>query len=132
MDIETVKQYCASKIGATSDYPFDAETLVFRVMGKIFALMSGPSRVNLKCDPAMADILRQTYPAVTPGYHMNKRHWNIELDGSVPDDEVLGYTIREQGRKLASRSSSSCRGFRPNRGNLFASVDCCCPPCRSA
>lgn len=93
MDIETIKNYCAGKKGVTSDYPFDSETLVYRVMGKIFVLIpveASPPSMNLKCDPTRAEILRQTYPAVTPGYHMNKRHWNtVVLDGSVPDDEVF-------------------------------------------
>jgi predicted DNA-binding protein (MmcQ/YjbR family) len=96
MDLEEVKRYCASKKGATWDFPFDAETLVYRVMGKIFALVpsanapSTPARFNLKCDPVRAELLRQTYSAVIPGYHMNHRHWNsIILDGSIPDDDIM-------------------------------------------
>jgi len=91
MDAETLKSYCMSKKGVTTDFPFDAMTQVFRVAGKIFALVpndASPS-VNLKCDPTFAEVLRQTYAAVTPGYHMNKRLWNtIVLDGSIPDDEL--------------------------------------------
>ncbi|MCA0452840.1 MAG: MmcQ/YjbR family DNA-binding protein [Chloroflexi bacterium] len=93
MDVETLKDYALSKPSTTSDFPFDEETLVIRVMGKIFALMSlndSPSRVNLKCDPVWAEVLRQSYAAITAGYHMNKRHWNtILFDDTVPDDEIL-------------------------------------------
>lgn len=92
MDREALTAYCAAKRGVTSDLPFGDDTLVFRVGGKIFALIAlnaAPLRVNLKCEPALAEILRQTYSAVIPGYHMNKRHWNtVVLDGSLPDTEV--------------------------------------------
>lgn len=96
MDWEDVRQYCLTKKGAIEDYPFDAHTLVIKVGGKLFALLgSAPQAgsagsVNLKCDPEWALMLRDTYPAVTAGYHMNKRHWNtVILDGSIPDDEVI-------------------------------------------
>lgn len=89
--------YCLSKPHATADYPFGDDTVVFRLGGKIFALMGvdveaeeHEPRVNLKCDPTLAIILRQTYPrSVLPGYHMNKTHWNtVVSDGSIPDDEI--------------------------------------------
>lgn len=74
---------------AVEGYPFGDEAAVFTVCGKMFALvsLSGPEgSVNLKCDPELAEALRGQFPAVTPGYHMNKRHWNtVALDGSVPD-----------------------------------------------
>lgn len=91
MDIEDLKAYGLSKKGTSFDFPFGEDTLVLRVMGKIFALAGVKgSSMNLKCDPDWAEVLRQTYPAVTPGYHMNKRHWNtIRLDGSITDDEIL-------------------------------------------
>ncbi len=91
MDVKTLKDYCLRKKGTTTDFPFDPDVPVFRVMGKIFALFPGDSpQVNLKCDPTFAEVLRQTYPAVVPGYHMNKRLWNtILLDGSIPDDEIF-------------------------------------------
>ncbi len=94
MDIETIKDYCAAKKAVTSDFPFGEDTLVYRVMGKIFALLPirGSLSINLKCDPAFAEILRQTHPAVTPGYHMNKKHWNtVLIDGSISDDEILDF-----------------------------------------
>ncbi len=93
MDIETLKTHALAKLATSFDFPFDSETMVIRVKGKIFVLVpinASPSRANFKCDPDLAEILRQTYKAVTPGYHMNKRHWNtVIFDGSIPDDEIL-------------------------------------------
>lgn len=83
---------CAAKPGAAETYPFDATTAVYKVGGKMFALVpSGgdPPSVSLKCDPEWAEILRNAYPAVRPGYHLNKKHWNtVVLDGSIPDEEL--------------------------------------------
>ena len=88
-----MRSYLLAKAGAMEDFPFDDKTLVLKVGGKMFALLGlneEPLRVNLKCDPLKAEVLRQRYPAVLPGYHMNKRHWNtVVLDGSVPEEEVL-------------------------------------------
>ncbi len=84
---------CAAKPGSAEDYPFGDEVAVFKVAGRIFALVPlspEPASVSLKCDPGLAAGLRDRYAAITPGYHLNKRHWNtVLLDGSVPDDEVL-------------------------------------------
>jgi predicted DNA-binding protein (MmcQ/YjbR family) len=94
MDIEALREYCISKKGATESFPFGEETLVFKVTGKIFALVNldGDLSINLKCDPVLAIDLRERYSAVTPGYHMNKKHWNtVLLDGSVPDKEVFSW-----------------------------------------
>lgn len=96
MTKNTLREYCLSRKAAAEDTPFGEDTLVFRVMGKIFGLMGidtpddQPARINLKCDPNLAIILRQIYPTVLPGYHMNKTHWNtIVCDGTIPDDEIL-------------------------------------------
>ena len=87
MDIETLHQYCLSKKGAEESFPFGEETLVFKVMGKLFLLTgmaSQPLQFNVKCDPEKAIELREKYSCVLPGYHMNKQHWNtIICDGSV-------------------------------------------------
>ncbi len=87
MDIEILRLYCIGKPAVTEGFPFDETTLVFKVMGKMFALLSLdaiPSQINLKCDPEKALELRAEYPAILPGYHMNKAHWNsIVLDGSL-------------------------------------------------
>ncbi len=79
MDIESLKNYAFAKKGVTHDFPFGDDVVVLRVLGKIFALipLDVSPRVNLKCDPAWAEILRQTYPAVLLGYHMNKSGWSI-------------------------------------------------------
>ena len=87
MNIEQIREHCLKKKGVTEDFPFDEETLVFKVAGKIFllaSLESIPLQINLKCDPEKAFELREEYEAVQPGYHMNKKHWNtIIIDGSV-------------------------------------------------
>jgi len=85
---------CSAKPGSADDYPFGDEVAVFKVAGKMFALVTlGPSprSVSLKCDPDLAAGLRRhQYPAITAGYHLHKRHWNtVTLDGSVPEDELL-------------------------------------------
>ena len=93
MNIETIRKYCLKKPVVTEDFPFDENTLVFRVMGKIFLLAAIdeiPLRINLKCDPEKAVELREEYDSVLPGYHMNKTHWNtILIDGSVSSQEIL-------------------------------------------
>ena len=88
MNIEELREYCISKKGVTEGFPFDEFTLVFKVSGKMFALtdLVDAFSVNLKCDPEKAIELREQYPSVIPGYHMNKQHWNtILIDGSVND-----------------------------------------------
>ncbi len=93
MELDKVMEHLSGKAGAEQGFPFGPEVLVFKVGGKIFALVAldeTPLRVNLKCDPHQAEVLRGLYPAVTPGYHMNKKHWNtVILDGTVPEDEVF-------------------------------------------
>jgi predicted DNA-binding protein (MmcQ/YjbR family) len=87
---ENVREFCLSRKGVTESFPFDDDTLVFKVMGKIFALVSLEARsINLKCDPEKAIALREEYTAVSPGYHMNKKYWNtIQLNGAVPEKLV--------------------------------------------
>lgn len=93
MNFEILRDYLLNKPGAVEDFPFDNVTLVIKVGGKMFALLGideNPLRLNLKCDPVKAEFLRDRYPAVLPGYHMNKRHWNtVVLDGSIADTEIL-------------------------------------------
>lgn len=87
MNIEQIREYCLKKRGVIEEFPFDEETLVFKVVGKIFllaSLESIPLQINLKCDPEKAIEIREEYEAVQPGYHMNKKHWNtIIIDGSI-------------------------------------------------
>ncbi|HEX9355883.1 MAG TPA: MmcQ/YjbR family DNA-binding protein [Streptosporangiaceae bacterium] len=90
---DRVMMACGAKPGSVEDYPFGDEVAVFKVAGRMFALVSlgpAPGSVSLKCDPGLAEGLRGRYAAITPGYHLNKRHWNtVALDRSVPDKEVL-------------------------------------------
>jgi predicted DNA-binding protein (MmcQ/YjbR family) len=112
MNLETLRTLLLSNAGATEDLPFGPDTLALKVGGKMFALVglnSQPLRVSLKCDPIDAQYLRDTYPAVQPGYHLNKRHWNtVTLDGSVPEDEFLmmverSYQLVVKGLSRAER-----------------------------
>jgi len=95
MNIETLREYCMARPGATESFPFDEVTLVFKVGNKIFALAdmeSRPTTLALKCDPERAVQLRETYTTVVPGYHLNKKHWNtITIDGSIRSSEVQGW-----------------------------------------
>jgi predicted DNA-binding protein (MmcQ/YjbR family) len=91
MNLETYYEYCLSKKGVTEHFPFDEDTLVFKVGGKMFALSSlsqwenNEQSVNLKCDPDRAQELRAEYEEIKPGFHMSKVHWNtIALNGNLP------------------------------------------------
>ncbi len=92
MDLKTLNKYLLSKKLTSTSYPFDDTTLVFTVINKIFALIAedeDPLRINLKCDPEDAQILRGMHKSIIPGYHMNKEHWNtVILDGSLPNDLI--------------------------------------------
>jgi len=93
MELDHLKQYCAQKPGTQESYPFGPDTLVFKVGGKMYALTGideKPLRVNLKCDPEQAQVLRAMHKNIIPGYHMNKEHWNtIILDGLLPDELIF-------------------------------------------
>jgi predicted DNA-binding protein (MmcQ/YjbR family) len=90
---DSLRSWCLARPGAVEEFPFSPGVSVFKVGGKIFAisaLESGPLQVSLKCDPDLARQLRATYPAVKPGYHLNKRHWNtVTIDGSLADQVVF-------------------------------------------
>jgi len=88
MDIEAYRAYCLQKKGVTEEFPFGETTLVYKVMGKMFALTDLPdyTSINLKVEPEHSVELRERYPAVHPGYHMNKKHWiTVLMDGTIPD-----------------------------------------------
>lgn len=92
MNIEEFREYCMLKPGVTEGFPFDETTLVFKVMGKMFALtnLDGDWGLNLKCDPIRAIELREMYPAIQPGYHMSKTLWNtVKMDGSLNQQLIL-------------------------------------------
>jgi predicted DNA-binding protein (MmcQ/YjbR family) len=92
MELQQVIRLCRAQPEATEGYPFRPGVLVFKVHGKIFAIVmerDEPLRLSLKCEPLLAEALRAEYPAVTGGYHLNKRHWNtVRLDGSVDEERV--------------------------------------------
>ena len=95
MNIESFREYCLSKKGVTEGFPFDRQTLVFKIVGKMFALTDIDSfaGISLKCNPELAIDLRERYPAVSPGYHMSKTHWNtVAIDGSIPDKLLFEWT----------------------------------------
>ncbi|MFA5328920.1 MAG: MmcQ/YjbR family DNA-binding protein [Prolixibacteraceae bacterium] len=92
MNIEEFRDYCMTKPGVTEEFPFGETTLVFKVMGKMFALtnLEGDWSLSLKCDPERAIELREKFPAIQPGYHMSKMHWNtVKMDGSLNRNLVL-------------------------------------------
>ncbi|MFO7170834.1 MAG: MmcQ/YjbR family DNA-binding protein [Chloroflexota bacterium] len=98
MTLDELRALLMGRPGASEDFPFGPEPLVAKVGGRMFALVSfrrPPLQISLKCDPYHAQLLRDTYPAVRPGYHLNKRHWiTVTLDGSLPE-ELLRSLIDE-------------------------------------
>jgi predicted DNA-binding protein (MmcQ/YjbR family) len=92
MTPDALHSLCLGLTGAAETFPFDAETSVFKVGGKIFAISAldaSPLSVSLKCEPELAERLREAHEEVTPGWHLNKRHWNtVRLDGALPDQLV--------------------------------------------
>jgi predicted DNA-binding protein (MmcQ/YjbR family) len=112
MDALQARDYLLSKPEAWEDYPFGPGAAVFKIRQKMFGLLiqdAAGARLNLKCDPLQAQMLRDIFEAVTPGYHMNKRHWNtVLLDGSLPDGEVQrlidhSYGLVVRGLKVVER-----------------------------
>ncbi len=91
MDIEKVREYCINKKAVTEGFPFNETALVFKVMGKMFALLNldKPYSINLKCEPEKAIELREEFEFVIPGYHMNKKHWNtVQLESVVKTKQL--------------------------------------------
>ncbi|MGA9284231.1 MAG: MmcQ/YjbR family DNA-binding protein [Solirubrobacteraceae bacterium] len=92
MNTAELRDHCLSFTGSEETFPFGLQTSVFKVAGKMFALSqlgAASLRVSVKCEPALAEALRETHAAVIPGYHLNKKHWNtVILDGSLPDESV--------------------------------------------
>jgi predicted DNA-binding protein (MmcQ/YjbR family) len=97
MNIEEYREFCLAFEGAEEDFPFDDKTLAFKVMGKIFALTDVETfeGINLKCDPVKAAMLRDLYPEVKSGYHMNKKHWNTVNPQGRLDDEIIKEWIKD-------------------------------------
>ena len=112
MNFSAMRSYILKMPGSVEEFPFDTVTLVVKVGGKMFALIAkndDPLRMNLKCDPEKAEVLRELYPAILPGYHMNKRHWNtIVLDGSISEEIIQSmiddsYALVVQGLPRSKR-----------------------------
>lgn len=105
MNIEFFRDYCLAKPGVTEGFPFDSKTLVFKVMGKMFALTHVDDfvSVNLKCDPEYAVELRETFQGVKPGYHMSKIHWNT-VDVASDVSEKLLLELVDQSYDLVVKS----------------------------
>ncbi len=92
MDIESLRNYCLAKKGVTEKFPFDEETLTFQVMEKIFLFVdiNLPESIIVKCEPELALELREKHEEITPGYHMNKKHWNsVSLKGRLKKGQLL-------------------------------------------
>ena len=107
-------EWCRARPGVTEELPFGPDTRVFKVGGKMFAALpaaADPDRVSLKCEPHFAEHLRAQHPAIAPGYHLNKRHWNtVRLDGSLPAElveDLLGhsYTLVVDGLPRPQREA---------------------------
>ncbi len=116
MNIEDFRAYCIAKKGVTEEFPFDADTLVFKVMGKMFALAPLerlPSQANLKCDPERAVALREAYDGlISPGYHMSKVHWNTLFIGQLPPQlirELIDHSYDLVVSKLTKRVQEALR-----------------------
>lgn len=119
MDERSMRAYLLGKPGATVGEPFGPGVEVFKVMGKMFAILpvgEAPPSVSLKCDPVHARLLREQYPAVQPGYHLNKKHWNtVTLDGTIPEDELWemvdeSYGLVRDGLTRAQRTELEATG----------------------
>ena len=119
MHIEQYRYYCLRKQGATEAFPFDQNTLVHKVAGKMFALTNIDTfeSINLKCDPEVALALREHYQGITPGYHMNKKHWNtIKMDGRIPDMLIYQW-IDNSYRLVVSKLAQKNKAWLAPRNN---------------
>ena len=112
VDAARLQRHCLSFPGSVETFPFAPETSVFKVEGKIFAisrLAGDPLEVSLKCEPLLAEQLREAHPAVRPGYHLNKRHWNtVTVDGSIAD-QLVEDMIEDSYDLVVSRLAQSRR-----------------------
>ena len=121
MKLSEIRAYLLSKPEASEDFPFGPHVAVMKVQFKMFATLAQDGRrvsMNLKCDPHEALILRDIFPTVTPGYHMNKQHWNtVVLDGSIPRGEIErmvdnSYALVVRGLRKAVRQALEIRHGR--------------------
>ncbi len=114
MDIIAFREYCLSKKGVTEEFPFDKVTLVFKVMGKMFAVTSldhlESFKISLKCEPELAVELREKYNCIEGAYHFHKKYWNsITINGSITDDEIkkqIDHSYIEVTKKLTNKDKN--------------------------
>jgi len=117
LDIIQLREYCLNFKGATEDFPFDEDTLVFKVMGKMFALVGlekwemGNPAINLKCDSEKAIELREKYPEeIYAGYHMSKKHWNtVVINGSQLTEKQIKHFINHSYELVISKLSKKIK-----------------------
>jgi predicted DNA-binding protein (MmcQ/YjbR family) len=115
LSLEKISEFASALAGVVEEQPFGPDVDVLKVGGKIFAILSptsSPESISLKCDPELAIELRLQYTAVIPGYHLNKRLWNtVQLDSTVPDDEVIQMVIHSYEQVIAGLSKSVRQGL---------------------
>ncbi|MDT0620906.1 MmcQ/YjbR family DNA-binding protein [Croceitalea vernalis] len=121
MNVEEFRDYCIVKNGVTEEFPFDKHTLVFKVMGKMFALVPLerlPSQANLKCDPERSIELRESFEGVRPGYHMSKVHWNtLYLESLNPSliEELIDHSYELVISKLTKKDRLLLKNNQENK-----------------
>ncbi|MEM6261594.1 MAG: MmcQ/YjbR family DNA-binding protein [Bacteroidota bacterium] len=111
MDIEQVRLHCLSKKSVTEGFPFGEETLVFKVEGKMFALipLEKADRISLKCDPEYVVELREKHEEITSAWHMNKKHWNtVILTGNLPDT-LVKHLVNHSYERVVAKLPKSVR-----------------------
>ncbi|QMU65044.1 MAG: MmcQ/YjbR family DNA-binding protein [Flavobacteriaceae bacterium] len=123
MNIEQLHNYCIHKKGVTEEFPFDDDTLVFKVMGKMFALASlkkwerGEGAVNLKCDPDKSLELRASYESINAGFHMSQKHWNtVTVNRDVSDaflEELIDYSYDLVVKGLTKKMKETLQKMKP-------------------
>lgn len=122
MDGKALRRLCLGFAGAEETFPFSPGTSVFKVAGKMFALsrLTGdPLSVSLKCEPLLAEELRAAHAAITPGYHLNKRHWNtVRIDGSLPD-RMIADLVEDSYDLVVSRLPRARRRALGVRGDAI-------------
>lgn len=125
MDVASLRACCLAMPAATEEHPFGPGALVIKVAGKMFAIIAEdaePPTISLKCDPDWAMMLREEFPAVGPGYHLDKRHWNtVVMDGTVPDEAIRdwiedSYDLVVAGLPRRLRDALPDEGGLPNLG----------------
>src|SRR5665213_1070567 len=111
MNLEEISEMVSALLGVIEEQPFGPTVDVFKVGGKMFALLapdSSPEALSLKCDPDWASELREQYEAITPGYHLRKRHWNtVALDGTVDDELVSAMVIHSYEQVVAGLTKAA-------------------------